>query len=164
MGRWMPEAGDITNDAYLAEMPWAAAAHEYPREWRPVSPGAEGAAEFEVFPAWEHYTWEGGGLDCSIEDSVGVSLPAALLFNLQQLEWVPGTRTWRDPRGSVVAQHRSRRGEHNVLLVRESWLKAALKKGGWGLVIGWLGEKMLLRGPDGRSHRETDGDERRRQL
>jgi len=147
MGRWMPEAGEITNDAYLAEMPWAAAASEYPREWRPVSPRHEGGGSaFEVFPAWEHYTWEGGGLDCSIEDTVGASLPAVLLFGQQQLEWVPGTRNWRDTKGAVVAQHRSRTGEHNALLVRESWLKAALRKGGWGLVIGWLGEKMLLSG------------------
>ena len=146
MGRWMPEAGSVTNDAYLAEMPWAAAANEYPREWRPVSPRLEAASEFEVFPAWEHYTWEGGELDCSIEDSVGASLPAVLLFDQQQLEWVPGTRTWRDRKGAVVAQYRSRRGEHTALLVKESWLKAALQKGGWGLVIGWLGEKMLLSG------------------
>lgn len=146
MGRWMPEAGDITNSAYLAEMPWAAAANEYPREWRPVNPRLESASGFEVFPAWEHYTWEGGGLDCSIEDSVGASLPASLLFDLQQLEWVPGTRAWRDSKGALVAQHRSRSGEHNALLVRETWLKAMLKKGGWGLVIGWLGEKTLFSG------------------
>jgi hypothetical protein len=144
MGGWMPEAADLTNDAYLAEMPWAAAANEYPREWRLVSPRREDASQFEVFPAWEGYTWEGRGLDCSLEDTVSVSLPAVPLFDLQQLEWVPGTRTWRNPRGEVVAQHRSRHGAHNALLARESWLKAALKTGGWGLVIGWLGEKMLL--------------------
>lgn len=146
MGRWMPEGGDITNDAYLAEMPWAAAANEYPREWRTVSPRRETDSEFEVFPAWEHYSWEGSGLDCSIEEGVSAALPGKLLFDLQQLEWVPGTRTWRDPKGVVVAQHRSRSGERNALMVRESWLKDALKQGGWGLVVGWLGEKMLLPG------------------
>jgi len=146
MGRWMPEAGDITNDAYLAEMPWAAAAAEYPPEWQPVSPRYEDTAKFQVYPAWEHYTWEGGGLDCSIKESISACLPARLLFDLQQLEWISGTRTWRDRKGVVVAQHRSRSGEHNALLVRESWLKASLDSGGWGLVIGWLGEKMLLSG------------------
>ncbi len=30
--------------------------------------------------------------------------------------------------------------------MRESWLKATLKTGGWGLVVGWLGEKMLFSG------------------
>jgi hypothetical protein len=144
MGRWMPEAGAVTNDAYLAEMPWAAAANEYPVEWRPVSRHAEDAVDFEVVPAWEQYTWEGGGLDCSIEDSVEVSLPTSLLFNPAQLAWAAGTRTWRDPTGVVVAQHRSGRNRHSALLVSESWLKRQLNNGGLGLVIGWLGEKMLL--------------------
>jgi hypothetical protein len=144
MGRWMPEAGDVTNDAYLAEMPWAEAASEYPREWQSVRPRREEEPGFEVLPAWESYTWEGGGWDCSLEDSINVSLPASVLFDLADLDWAPGTRVWRNRSGTTVAQYVSRQGEHSAVLVRESWLKAALKKGGWGLAIGWLGEKMLF--------------------
>lgn len=144
MGRWMPEAGSVTDDAYLAEMPWAEAANEYPREWQPVRPGREEEPVVEVFPAWEGYTWEGGIWDCTLEDSVNASLPTGLLFDLAELEWVPGTRSWRNRSDMTVAQYRSREAEHSALLVRESWLKPTLKKGGWGLAIGWLGEKMLF--------------------
>ena len=144
MGRWMPEAGSVTDDAYLAEMPWADAANEYPREWQSVCPRREEDPGFQVFPAWESYTWEGGIWDCSLEDSVNASLPTGMLFNLAELEWVPGTRSWRNRSGTTVAQYVSRQGEHSALLVRESWLKTTLKKGGWGLAIGWLGEKMLF--------------------
>ena len=28
--------------------------------------------------------------------------------------------------------------------MRETWLKATLAAGGWGLVVGWLGEKQLI--------------------
>ncbi len=146
MGRWMPEPGDTSNDAYLAEMPWAAAANQYPRGWQPVSPRREDASDIEVFPAWDRYAWEGGGLDCSKEDSVSASLPAVPLLDTRQLEWVPGSRAWRDSREIVVAQHLSCGSKHDALLVRESWLKTVLKKGGWSLVIGWLGEKMLFSG------------------
>ena len=42
MGRWMPEGREHTNSAYLGELPWAAAAREYPtpgkRFRRAVSP------------------------------------------------------------------------------------------------------------------------------
>lgn len=145
MGRWMPEAGDVTNDAYLAEMPWAAAAWEYPREWREVQArGRSEAAACEVYPAWEGYTWEGGGWDCSIEESVHAVLPAPLLFDQGQLTWQPETLNWCNPSGTVVARWVRVPDGHSVLLVRESWLQETLRGGGWSLLVGWLGEKQLF--------------------
>ena len=34
--------------------------------------------------------------------------------------------------------------DHNVLLVREDWLKRTLRKAGLDVIFGWLGEKQLL--------------------
>jgi hypothetical protein len=72
-------------------------------------------------------------------------LPAPLLFKRGNLCWQPGTRSWANEQDRVVAEHRDGDG-HNALLVRESWLKSTLAAGGWGLVVGWLGEKQLMSG------------------
>jgi hypothetical protein len=145
MGRWMPEAGTLTNDPYLGEMPWAAAAREYPADWQPIRMPDPEAEELKVYPAWLGYHWEGGGYDCSLGEGVSASLPAPLLFEQGGLRWRPGTRSWTDARNAVVAGFRQG-GGHSALVVRESWLKPTLAAGGWGLVVGWLGEKQLISG------------------
>lgn len=143
-GRWMPEPAAFSGGAYLAETPWAAAANQYEREWEAVGPAHDDLSDVRVLPAWESYGWEGEGLDCSVADSVSASMPVAELFGQAELHWVVGTRSWQNRKGSVVAQHRSGPNDHHALLVRESWLKKALVSGGWGLVLGRLGEKTLF--------------------
>lgn len=151
MGRWMPEGGDLTDAAYLAEMPWAEAAQEYPAGWeelRPRGPDAD-TTDLEVLPAWIGYVWEGNIWDCSINDAVSVQLPAPLLFEAEPLAWKPQTQNWTTSDGTTIASCRSSSG-HSALLVREAWLRKALKKTGTTLVVGWLGEKALFeRGWDG---------------
>ena len=147
MGRWMPEGGSHTDAAYLGELPWAVAAAEDEEE-----PNPEGMIEMrdgkrsrtvDVYPGWAGYHWEGNVLDCSIEDGVVAQMPSRILFEAGDLEWMPGTRTWRGPDGSPAAQYRDRDG-HSALLVRESWLKQTLRKCGYSMVFGWLGEKRLF--------------------
>ncbi len=65
------------------------------------------------------------------------------LFDAGELEWVPGTQTWRAPDGKMAAQYRERNG-HHALLVRENWLKRTLRACGYSMVFGWLGEKRLF--------------------
>jgi hypothetical protein len=146
MGRWMPEGATLTNDPYLGEMPWAAAAREYPQGWEPIrlpDPADTEDSEDEVYPAWVAYAWEGSGYDCSLAGSVSATLPAPLLFDRDGLRWRPGTRTWTNARGQIVAEHHEH-DRHSALAVRESWLRATLGSGGWALVIGSLGEKQLI--------------------
>jgi hypothetical protein len=145
MGRWMPEGADLTNGAYLGEMPWAAAAREYPPDWRPIRVPDSETEESWVYPAWIDYHWEGGGFDCSLAESIPASLPAPLLFERGDLLWQSGSRSWTDRRNSVAAEYRQANG-HSALLVRESWLTPTLAAGAWGLVVGWLGEKRLMPG------------------
>jgi hypothetical protein len=150
MGRWMPEGGDITDAAYLAEVPWAEAANEYPASWEVIHPRGLGAESIDltVLPAWTGYAWEGGILDCSIDETVQARLPTSLLFDSGELEWNPNTREWKWG-GATVARHFSAQG-HSAVLVTESWLKRALAQSGCSLVVGWLGEKNLFeRGWDG---------------
>jgi hypothetical protein len=147
MGRWMPEARELTDDAYLGETPWAVASTEFPDEWREIWPRHNTTPiQIMVYPTWLEYFWEGNVLDSSIEDGVPAMLPAPLLFEAGKLEWRPFEREWYAD-GTLIAQHReSGRDRHSALLVREDWLKKTLATNGWSLVVGWLGEKRLLEG------------------
>lgn len=143
MGNWMPEGRQIIDDAYLGELPWAEAARLYPAEWEQVEPRrGEAAPGYAVYATWMDYLWEGNVWDCSINGSVRAVLPAALLAESGALQWRPGTRSWVDKKGSVVAQYREAQEErHSLVLVRESWLGKLLRDNDWHLLVGWLGEK-----------------------
>ena len=145
MGRWMPEGSDHTDAAYLGELPWAmAAAEEEPDPQREIEirHGAR-SRPVHVCPAWAGYHWEGNVLDCSIEGGVTAKMPNRILFEAGELEWIPGTRTWRGPDGAPAAQYRQRSG-HSALLVRENWLNRTLRVCGYSIVFGWLGERRLF--------------------
>ncbi|HEX5929530.1 MAG TPA: hypothetical protein VFY48_09060 [Solirubrobacterales bacterium] len=146
MDRWMPEGMQLTDAAYLAEMPWATSTREYPDDWRQVEPRLEDPpVGLLVYPAWADYHWEGVVWDCSIDESVFARVPAPELFDVGHLSWKPTTREWLDPAGQLVAQFRESHGErHSALVVKEQWLAAQLEAGGWSLVVGRLGEKQLF--------------------
>ena len=143
MGRRMPEGREHIDDAYLGELPRAAATGEEPDAWHEVWSCDAKDLSLKVYPTWADYCWEGNVLDCSIEDSVHAWVPAPILFEAETLRWVPGTRQWCRPDGTVIAQYCEGSG-HNVLLVREEWLKRTLRKTGHAVVFGWLGEKRLI--------------------
>ena len=145
MGRWMPLGSDHTDAAYLGEAPWAAAAEEEePDPDREVDTGdGVPSKRIEIRPGWEAYYWEGNVLDCSIEDGVEAEVPSRVLFEAGELDWMPGTRTWRGPDGSPAAEYRHRDG-HAALFVREKWLARILRSSGLEMVFGWLGEKRLV--------------------
>ena len=144
MGCQRSEALEHIDAAYLGELPWAAAANEYPDSWSEIRPRDDlKLMEFQVYPTWAEYLWEGNDLDCSIDHGVHAWFPAPVLFNAGELSWVPGTREWCRPDGTSVAQYREGDG-HSALLVREDWLKRTLRKTGHSIVLGWLGEKQLL--------------------
>jgi hypothetical protein len=145
MNHWMPQGGDITDAAYLAEMPWSASANEYPSAWSPLEgPMGEVAPDgLELYPAWIEYMWEGSVSDCSIDSSARAVMPADLLFEAGSLRWRPGRTEWADAEDRVVAYHRANEA-HSNLLVDERWLAEVLEKNGWSLIVGWLGEKQLF--------------------
>ena len=144
---WMREGRDHTDAAYLGELPWAAAAENTSDTWSELDLGGDGpTTQIGIRPAWERYYWEGNVLDCSIDDGVAAEIPDRILFGASELTWMPGSREWRAPDGTTVAQYRDRKG-HHVLLVRENWLNRTLQRCGYSMVFGWFGEKRLL--PEG---------------
>jgi hypothetical protein len=147
MGRWMSEGPSITDAAYIAEMPWATAANEYPAEWEEIRSRSEtDPPAIEVLPGWLEYIWEGSILDCSIDESVSVRMPTRALYDAGGLEWVIGARQWTDAQGEVVAQFCESTRRASALLVRRDWLERTLDNAGWSLVLGRLGEKQIIDG------------------
>ena len=135
-----------TDTAYLGELPWAAAAEDTSDAWPELEFGGDGpTTQIEIHPAWEEYYWEGNVMDCSINDGVAAEMPDRILFEAGELTWMPGSREWRAPNGTTVAQYRDR-NRHHVLLVREDWLKRTLQECGYSMLFGWFGEKQLLPG------------------
>jgi hypothetical protein len=149
MGRWMPEGPDLTDDAFLGEMPWAdAVTSQLSSGWHEIHPRGNTdspASDLLAHPSWISYMWEGGILDCSLVDSTSATMPSVELSAQSELRWLPGTRSWSDQRGVVVARYESAAG-HRALLVRERWLRQVLKRSKWALVCGWLGERSLFSG------------------
>ena len=158
MNRWMPQGAEHTDSAYLGEMPWAVSCDDSEDFWKSVQHRwDEEPTGLEVSPAWEEYFWEGNILDCSIDDGVRAWYPAPILFDAGALTWLPGTRKWRNPAGATVAQF-VESSDHSVLLVREDWLRQALRKAGLAIVFGQLGEKRLLENDRGPLGVEVVGD------
>ena len=144
MNRWMPEGHEHTSALFLGELPWAAAANEYPQSWQEIVLRDDSRPTgIEVYPTWAEYLWEGGNLDCSIEDGIRAMSPSPVLFDAGKLSWMPGSRTWFRTDGTEVAQYYEG-GGHKVLLVREDWLKKTIRKTGHWIVFGRLGEKQLF--------------------
>jgi hypothetical protein len=147
INQWMPQGREVTDAAYLAEMPWAAAASEYRTQWERVEPRDDDPdiPDIDAYPASVAYLWEGNVWDCSLSESVSARLPSELLFDLGGLRWRPHTREWETEDRRAVAQYRESLG-HSALLVDETWLADILRAKGWGLILGWLGEKQLIGG------------------
>jgi len=145
--RWMPDGREVIDAAYLAEMPWAAAASEYRTQWDRVEPRDDDpdVPDIDAYPASVAYLWEGNVWDCSLSESVSARLPSELLFDSGGLRWRPHSREWETQDRHVVAQYRESPG-HSALLVDETWLAGILREKGWALVLGWLGEKHLIGG------------------
>ena len=146
MNQWMPQGREVTDAAYLAEMPWAAAASEYRTQWERVEPRDDDPIpDIDAYPASVAYLWEGGVWDCSLTDSVSARLPSELLFDVGGLRWRPHSREWEAKDRQVVAQYR-KSSAHSALLVDETWLVGILQEKDWGLMLGWLGEKQFIGG------------------
>ncbi|MET2011502.1 ATP-binding protein [Microbacterium chocolatum] len=162
MGRWMPEGGDRTSN-YLGEFSWRASWEDvdadisagddarFGREWAELVSLGTGAPADEsglfVLPASVGYLWEASA-DCSIEESVNVTMPAGALLDTPTISRHPDSPDWFDGPTHIASFVRigtsSTRG--GILLIAEDWLRARLSELGWGVVVGLLGERRVLSG------------------
>ncbi|TFD20874.1 ATP-binding protein [Cryobacterium sp. TMT4-10] len=162
MGRWMPEGGDRTS-SYLGEHGWSPswrnvdaedtgepAARFGPEIAEPIGHRApddnSGIDDVLVLPASVGYLWEASTADCSIEETVSVTIPSAALLDTKTVHRHPDTADWYDGRQHIAANVRFDVGttRGSVLVVDEVWLVSRLADEGWVLVTGMLGERRVL--------------------
>lgn len=137
-GRWMPDIGRERNQ-YLGEILWAPIVFTAPSRQDHTRELRE--HDLDARPAVETYRWEGGGLDCSLDESLDFATPTAEL--LGDARWVGHTAQWHDGNAVIAKAIRIDDGENgqDVLLIDPDWLDMRLRDLDAELVIGTLGEK-----------------------
>jgi hypothetical protein len=139
----LPEQPSVSQSAYLGETPANEAARYHRQSWDREPWGL--AFADPITSATISYSWGGRDLDCSLADSVSVDLPALELFETGSLAWDGADALWRCEEDTVAIYRTTERppGNASALLVREDWLRSALRDGQWSLVCVLRGEKFL---------------------
>ena len=154
-GRWMPEPiRVISGNMFLGEYAWAPA-FEYFIEFFNSDDSiegwsyADGKCPVPVLPASFSYSAEGGGFDCSIDDSYRLSLPPENFVKRLGLKWTGNGADFIDGQGKTVAFDPATYEEGtSALLMHEDALNRFLMENDLALCWTIVGEKMVIGGYD----------------
>ena len=149
-GNWMPEGIEQIH-IFLGEFFWSPAFTSvdipyYGHEgW--TDTGRLSRLPCKVLVTWENYLHESQTYDCSIIDTVAVTMPAAAIVRGMGLREPCVDGRWLNKSGSVVAQDPSvcEYGPGTILIKADEFRKF-LDKAGYELVWIILGEKRALNG------------------
>jgi hypothetical protein len=137
-GRWMP-APSATYEAFLGEHGWHPAGTEG-LAW--TRPGRN--CPIELCQVAAQYNWEAGGLDCSLDESVGLRLPSAELVRKLGLHWNGRGAEFVTSKGQVVAQDpTAARMGPEVLLLRADSIDDMRRRDEITLCWAIIGEKRI---------------------
>ncbi|GMU26404.1 MAG: hypothetical protein AMXMBFR16_13090 [Candidatus Uhrbacteria bacterium] len=152
-GRWMPEPPEFYSyNCYLGEYPWSQAFQDLgiPADlntsWSPTELDRGHTAPCPLLTASACYLCEGVALDCSLDETVCLQLPAPWMFDVLTLRWNGVESEYVNDDGHVVAFDPSARNfGPGTLLVDEKHLLTGLA--GHDLAIIWilLGGKRIHR-------------------
>lgn len=128
---------------YLGEMGWRQA-DCYNRHIRSVELPDPKGQPLPIYITAEPYSWE-DGFDCSMNGTVSVTAPSAIVLADGPLRWNGDQPVWIQD-SQVVSAFVGRHGlhENHLLMLREDWLREFLKRNGFGLVIAVRGERRKL--------------------
>jgi hypothetical protein len=149
MGRWMPENHELYR-VFLGEFSWAPAFNFHDRPYY----GHEGwtRGPREVLPApvlscTDGYLGESSTRDCSVADTIHITVPAKLILEGMSLEWNGVEGHFFDTQGKLVAFDPSVGSVGpRALLIREEAFVDFLRKAGCDLLWTVLGEKQIIGG------------------
>ncbi len=136
------------NCCYLGELGWRQmSCYHHVSALRDIERHGVGVV-FSVIPMVEHYTWEGRGLDGSLQTSMNTVAPSAYIQERGGLRWNGRSACWLRADGSVVA---ARLGPQGYFLpsgfaVDKAWLTDLFSDGEMTLVVGLSGERQELTG------------------
>ena len=148
-GRWMPESGEsygiflgeyYGSPAYLDHF----AASRGDRAWVRVRRW-EKKLPVPMIVLSHAYLAEGGGYDCSVDDTIRIRLPAPWLGEQLGLRWAGREGEFVGPAGDVIARDPSvREAGPGVLLVKENAMDALLASGDYEILWTVLGGKDVI--------------------
>jgi len=116
-----------TDCCYLAEIgiagPSCYGRHDQPE------PRQLDSETFNITSAVEKYQWEGSLLDCSINETVSLSLPSTLVRSTFRLRFDPHGPSWADPQGRpALVYYRLQGVDAHALLIRSDLLARVLSE------------------------------------
>jgi hypothetical protein len=148
-GRWMPEASSL-RESFLGEYHWSDAyADEHDGynldEWQQVSHFQGTPMPVPVILPGFQYSVESGGLDCSIEKSYSINVPAKWLAHDMKLTWQGKEGRYFDARNKLIAFDPSiHETGPDTLLIREDAFLQFLTANDYDIVWTLLGEKRIM--------------------
>jgi hypothetical protein len=123
MGRWMPENHELWR-VFLGEFPWAPAFRfqdqpYYSRDgW---TRGRDNNIPAPILSTVDEYLGESSSRDCSVHDTIHVTLPSKFIVEGMGLNWNGSEGNFFDSEGQLVAVDPSVRGAGpRALLIRET--------------------------------------------
>jgi len=142
-GVWVPESHEVTG-GFLGELFWAPAVQYQHDGW---TRGGDNRIPREVMVATDQYMWEGGGHDCSIEDTIRVYLPCMWLTDGMGLRWNGVEGHFFDDKGNLIAFDPSTRASGpGALLMNRDALLSFLNDNDYDVLWTILGEKAIIGG------------------
>ena len=165
MGGWMPKSHGLIS-VFLGEFFWAPAFkyHDIPYYhhdgW---TDGWDHQIPREVLVSTDQYLQESGGYDCSIDDTIGIYLPARWIADQMGLRWNGVGSDFFDDNGNLMAFDPSVQvSGPGALLMNRDALERFLLDNGYDIIWTVIGEKNVIGVSISRSRLELSGTYRRR--
>lgn len=146
-GRWMPEAKSLSG-VFLGEHYWAPAYRDHDIPWHGLpgwTTGSEGRAlPHPVLSATQGYFAESSGYDCSIDDTINITIPRKVIVDQMKLHWKGIEGHFYDTAGTLVAFDPSvKESGPGALLVRKDAFTRFLDAEDYSVLWTLLGEKLV---------------------
>jgi len=146
---WMPRSDELTN-VFLGEFFWSPAfvyhdiPYYYHNGW---TRGRDNKIPKEVLVSTDGYMREDSLYDCSIEETIHISLPAKWLVDHMDLGWNRIEGHFYDSKGTLIAFDPSTKnsGAGALLINRDVFLKF-LGDNGYDILWTIIGEKRIIGG------------------
>lgn len=145
MGRWMPESRDIT-DLFFGEFYWSPAYDYLLRNEEEIWVGNyRKELPCNVMVPAIDYLHEKGVYDCSLEESIRITLPTREIAEKMGLTWNGKDYKYYNNEGKVIFQDPSVDNEApNSLLVRKEEFLKFLDQNNYDIIWTLLGEKGII--------------------
>lgn len=144
---WMPESHDL-HGVFLGEFFWSPAYEYHSFEYSGYKEWTRGDNECipkEVLITAEEYSWGHEDYDCSLDEGIGIYLPARWLVHHLGLRWNGVEGKFFDEDGNLIAFDPSVRapGPGALLINRNTFLKF-LNNNGYDILWTIVGEKNII--------------------